>query len=504
MFREEEMDKVAEDLVGAGADVARVGVGNFPEFNLVFVGSPLQWAIMARSTQAIKVLVKLGVDLNQEVPRPMVECLEYSTIALDLAVLLLLPEIVDLLLCLGTNMKQRRSEGKAPIHYIGDAFDPFRLWLYHGTAVERAVTETVEVLLNHGADLNDQSKFTSTPLDCICTSPVDLTFVLSPFLKFSPKLTRGLLRVTAAVSLCHDHAGHKKMALLLDYCSKHWDPEIFAFECKAAIKTCAQDGTVAAAREIFKHLLDETGKFMDDDELVHLAAENDHPEMIDLLLNYGASIDLDTGGTPAAAAASRAKRNSLHYLLSKGASIYSQPTLNSQVTLLHEIVSEASSRHESEATLHLIYSNEDLRTRFNAVMDNFDDRGFTALHESVIWGSLANVVCLLDMGSKDCCIQDTDISTTSLAQLAMEHNPWLIKQQGASEVQKYNNDMKQILEFLVVSVGFKQPNQITPHEHVTKFWTRSSPSLWKDNDRVGDWYNPRQYTDTGRDSDSDI
>ena len=51
----------------------------------------------------------------------------------------------------------------------------------------------------------------------------------------------------------------------------------------------------------------------------------------------------------------------------------------------------------------------------------------------------------------------------------MEHNPWLIKQQGMSEVQKYNNDIKQILGFLVVSVGFKQPNQITPHEHVTKF-----------------------------------
>ena len=80
---------------------------------------------------------------------------------------------------------------------------------------------------------------------------------------------------------------------------------------------------MAAAREIFKYLLDETGKFIDDDELVHFAAENDHPEMIDLLLNYGASIDLDPGGKPAAAAASRAERNSLHYLLSKGASIYS-------------------------------------------------------------------------------------------------------------------------------------------------------------------------------------
>lgn len=504
MFKEEEMDQVAVDLVRAGADVSRVGVGNFPEFNLIFVGSPLHWAIMARSTQAIKVLVKLGYDLNQEVPRPMLECLEYSTMAVDLAVLLLLPEIADLLLCLGTYVKQKRSEGKSPIHYIGDAFDPFRLWLYHGTEVEKAATETVNVLLSHGADLNDQSELTSTPLACICSLPADLTFVLAPFLKFSPEVTRGLLRVTAAASLRHDHTGHKKMEMLLEYCSKYWDPETFTFECKEAIRTCAQDGTVAAAREIFKYLRDEGGHFIDDEELIHLAAENDHPEMVELLLSYGASIDHDTGGTPAAAAAARSKRMSLHYLLSKGASIYSQPTLNSKVTLLHEIVSETSSRHESEATLRLIYSNEDFRKRFDVVMDNYDDRGFTALHQAVIWGSLANVVCLLDMGSRDCTVRNTDISTSSLAQLAMGQNPWLIEQHGLSELQRYNNDLKHILEFLVVSVGFKQPAQITSHEHITKFWTRASPSLWKDDDRVGEWYNPRQYTDTGRDSDSDI
>jgi ankyrin repeat protein len=503
MFKEEEMNRVAEDLVSAGADLMRVGVGNFSEFNLVFTGSPLQWAIMARSTQAIEILVKLGADLNQEVPRPMVECLEYSTTPLDLAVLQLMPEIVGLLVRLGTNIKLKRSDGKAPIHYIGDALDPFRLWLYHGTDIERAVTETVEVLLNHGADLNDHSKFTSTPLDCISTMPVDLTFVLAPFLKFSPDLSRGLLRVTA-VSLCHDQAGHKKMALLLDYCSKHWAADIFAAECREAIRTCVQYGTVAAAREILENLVDEASKLIDNDELTHLAAENDHPEMIELLLNYGASIDLDTGGTPAAAAASRSKRNSLGYLLSKGASVYSQPTLNSGTTLLHEIVSETSSRHESETTLHLICRNQDFLARFSSVLDNFDERGFTALHEAVIWGSLATVVSLLDMGAKDRCVHCTDISTASLAQLAMEHNPWLIRQQASSGVRKYNIDMKQILEFLVVSVGFKRPDQIRHHDHVTKFWTRPSPSLWKENDRLGDWYNPRAYTDTGRDSDSDI
>lgn len=515
MFDDEDMFEVAQRLhvVKAGANLQRVGVQVFAEFNLVFTGSPLHWAIMARSTTAIRTLIKLGVDPNAKVPRATVECLECPPVPLDLAVMLLMHEIVELMLQLGATMDGASdSDRRTPIHFIGDGVtDPFRLWLYHGSKdseIDAAVTKTLGVLISHGADINCKSdSHEMTPLECIITQRTDLTWVLRRFLQYQPELTQGLLR-TAATSLRHDQANYQKLCLLLEYHSTYGLRDNVADECKSAARTCVQDGTVAAGRAILSHLGSEARAFIDDEELIHLAAENDHPQMIKVLLDFGGDINLDTGGTPAANAAARSKRKALGFLLDHGADVYSEPSKNEEATILHDIVANTVSRHESELTLDFLCANQNFRDKLRPLVNNYDPRGITALHEVIIWGSVANAGNLvLNLGAKDLCIRDTEVSPLLLAKLVIESPPWLITQQGSSGIQRHEKDVREIVDFLQrASFQVPQPalDTTTQWKEITTWWTKPSESQWSEADNLGDWYIPARYDDTGRSSDSEI
>ncbi|KAL1858320.1 hypothetical protein Daus18300_009938 [Diaporthe australafricana] len=512
MFDDEEMFEVGQRLVNARANLQRVGVQVFAEFNLVFAGSPLHWAIMARSTTAIRTLIELGADPNAEVPRATVECLECPPVPLDLAVMLLMHEIVELMLQLGATMDGASdSDQRTPIHFIGDGVtDPFRLWLYHGSKdseIDAAVTKTLDVLISHGADINCKAdSHEMTPLEFILTQRTDLIWVLRGFLQHQPELTKGLLR-TAATSLRHDQANCQKLNLLLEYHSTNGSRGDFAEECKSAARTCVQDGTVAAGRAILSHLGSEAREFIDDEELIHLAAENDHPQMIKVLLDFGGNINLDSEGTPAANAAARSKRRALKCLLDHGADVYSEPSKNEEATILHDIVADTVSRHESELTLEFLCDNQTFRDKLSSVVNNYDPRGVTALHETIIWGSVANVCTLVViLGAKDLCILDTDVSPLLLARMVVESPPWLITQQGSSGVQRHRRDVSEIAEFLK-SANFRVPqpalDTTTQSEGITRWWTKPSKSAWSETDHLRDWYTPATYGDTGRSSDSE-
>jgi len=495
MFDDTEIPEMAKALVSNGASLDRVGVMVFTDFNLVFSGPPLHWAIMARNPAAVRALIKSGAELNEDTPMPT-DCLQYSGYAVDLAVCLLMPEIVELLICHGAELRQRPdSSGMTTLHYIGDTIDPFRMWLYHGKSVKAAVKETVQILLRNGADINETSDDGITPIQWMVSRTTCITSVLEPFLDFEPKASKNLLSL-AAVALQHDCLNHRKMTLLLEYCSRTLQEEDFRLDCTNALKKCTRDGTVEAARKILTHGSGLAKDLIDREELVHLAAENDHPEMISLLLDLGGNIDLDTGGTPAAAAASFAKRKALGFLLSHGATVLSLPSQTSQATLLHEIVANTSSPQESEKTLEFVCQN--FRDRFLPVVNNFDDRGLTALHEAIIWGNEKNIARLLtNMDAAPLCIRGTDISPTTLAALTQEYTPWLILQQGDSSIQQHKRSMTDILRFLVESMRLEPPD-LAPKDHarVTKYWTTPQNSAWAPTDQISDWYIRRNYSDT--------
>ncbi|KAK8050541.1 hypothetical protein PG994_012271 [Apiospora phragmitis] len=236
------------------------------------------------------------------------------------------------------------------------------------------------------------------------------------------------------------------MTLMSDYYAQNLRRESFMDECRATIRACAQDGTIAAGRVILSQLSPDAGKVIGEEELVRLAAENDQSEMIELLLQHRANIDHDTRGTPAAAAAAFCKRKALGVLLRRDASLLSLPSTQSETTLLHEITAGTSSQMESELTMNLI--KEEFCNRFDRVVDNFDDRGLTALHQAVIWSSGANVENLLLLGATDCPVRGTTVTTTGLAQLALEQPPWLIAQQGHRRVEKYKHEVETYIRVL--------------------------------------------------------
>jgi ankyrin repeat protein len=477
MLEDNEMLEVAQALAKStapGIGAQQVGVGVFAEFNLIFSGPPVHWAIMARNATAVECLLRCGVDPNYESPMPQAECLRYSGFPLDVAVCMLMPELVELLIRHGAKLGLREDEVRMAIHFIGDAVDPFRLWLYHGSQVREAVKATVNTLLRHGVELDAESDDGRTPLRYITTSPACTVLFLEPFLSFGPACPQDLL-LWAAQSLEHDQVNGRKMALALDFCSRNQGEDLFMDQCLRALEFLVRDGSVSAAREVFRYFdQSRLPNVIDEKEYLHIAAAANHAEMMELLLELGATLDRDAGGTAAAAAACRSSRKALDYLLRQGASVFTSPSSPESATILHEIVSEGQSLHESERTLEHVCGNDEHLLHLNAIVNNYDSRGFTALHVAITWGSLVNAARLLEMGADERCVRGTDISPTTLALLAKSHTPWLITRQGPAEVLRHQKRMDEIITFLTQSSGFGLPSVVAGYERVVGHWTKNT------------------------------
>lgn len=494
MFEEAELRRIGEELGGHGASINRVGVRFLTEFNLVFSGPPLHWAIMARNMSAVKVLIDLGADVNLSTPAPR-DCLEYSGFSIDVATCLLMSEIVELLISRGAQVYHTPDgPGMSALHYIGETVDPFRLWLYHGSHVREAAKETMKVLLRNGAKLEAVDDSDPAPLQWIVNRTTCITLVLETFLTYKPPLSENIL-YSAAFALQHDRFNSGKMALLLEYCSRRLDSESFTRECMNALRICVKDGTVGAVKEIISRHSVDAKDIIHEEELVHAAAENDHAEMIDILLGYGADIDLDRDGTAAAVACRFSKRKALGFLLSRGASILSHPSERSSTTLLHHIVTNRTSPHESERTLRFVCDK--FSEKFAPLVDNYDDKGFTALHRAIIWGNINNINHLMaDLNASGLPIRGTDVSPTTLAALCRKRPPWQIFQQGDDHQKVYKRQLSFIIDYLVETMRLDPPNRAIENHNVEEYWTTPVESQWSPNEQRSDWYIKPEYSDT--------
>jgi ankyrin repeat protein len=492
MLEDDSMLEVAQALLRAKADIQRVGVVFLEEFNLVFSGSPLHWAIMARSLPAAESLLACGADAITESPMPTAECNSYSGFPIDVAACMFMPELVELLLRFGAALDAREDETRTVLHFIGDTVDPFRLWLYHGTLLSEAVAETIDLLLRSGADLNFESEDEPTPLSWIATRSTCTVSVLEQLLSFGPDCSEDTIRITAE-SLQHDHINARKMVVVLDFCSSHLSREEYVNGCIQALHCLVRDGTVAAAREVLSRFEVTDLRVIDDLELLHQAARNDQAEMLELLMEFGATLDLDKTGTAASVAASLSKQKALDYLLRRGASLLRHPSRDVSATLLHDIVSSDASLYESEELLEYIYAIEEHRSRLSSLVNNFDGKGFTALHEAIVWGSLTNIARLLEMGADDRCVRDTDISPTALALLAKTHTPWVIKQQGKPGIVQHKKNMDEIITYLTDSIQFSQPQAVEHCERIVNYLTQPSPCFEQSN-QAEDWYMRKSFS----------
>ncbi|KAL9610415.1 MAG: hypothetical protein Q9167_004870 [Letrouitia subvulpina] len=502
MFEDKDMIEIGELLVACGARLSATAVRDLPDFNLVLSGPPLHWAIMIRNELAVRTLLNLGASMANNAPVPT-HYKMYPWHALSLATCLFLPEMVQILLDAGAPLDgEGAKEGVTALHAIADTCDPFRLWFYHGPNVEKAAKDTIGVLLETGADINIFAP--STPLGWSTSTTTCMTWATKALLAYNPSIRvndkddGNSIITIAATSLRHDQINREKMRLILDFASSRLPQDSFLSQCIKGLKECAKYGMNGAIQELFAHVLPLSPNVIDEQELLHLAAEDDQVEMVKLLLSLGASIDLGDYGTAAACAALNCSQKSLCLLLESGSTVLSIPTDGSTMTLLHEIMHGYAPFQKTFKTLSLLH--EHFRDRFLPVVNNFDKRGFTALHSAIICGKLANIALLLEKFGADPMIpiRGTSISLTTLAMLGRSHPYAYVRAFGDESLKQYDKDMAAIIEYLTGTWRLPAPEYSIKEHWVTTLWERQN-SLPEDEDDF-DWGFPEYETDSDLDS----
>jgi ankyrin repeat protein len=478
MFEDSDIPLMAKVLAGRGASTTRVGVRFLREANLVFSGPPIHWAIMARNACAVQAMIDLGVDLNKYSTLSP-DVMNYPRYTIDVAASLLMPEMVQLLADHGALLSNRKKlPATTAIGHVGDTVDAFRLWLYHGKDVGKATQKTIKVLLDCGAVLEEFSNETKRDNYTWTTC---FPSVLEQFLLFEPKVSKVTVRF-AAISLQHDPFNSTKLSMILDYCAAKMDEDLFLEACSLSLPLCIRDGSLSAVEAILSRLGDATGAIIDEQNLIHMAANTDHPNMIKLLVSYGGDINLDEDGTAAGTAAMYSKRNALKYLLSHGAIL-----TGGDCTILHDIVSDATPRYESEKTLEMMC--DCFRDLAIPIVNEYDSRGFTALHEAILWGNVKNVSRLMVYLNADGRnIDGTDVSPLYLVALLQEHPPWVILQQGERNINNYRKSLEAISDYLQNTMGLVPPESIVEVPEIMRFWTLPRLSVWRPVDRLSEWY----------------
>ena len=403
-----------------------------------------------------------------------------------------MPEIVQILLDARAPVDSEGSEEElTALHSLADACDPFRLWFYHGPNVERAAKETVGVLLQAGADLNVLTHV--TPLEWTTSVTTCLTWAIEALLVYkpSPKLSHAdddndkSLILTAAISLRHDQVNGEKMRLLLEYTSSELPRDQFVAQCISGLEECARHGMNGAIQEILRYVLPLNKNVIEEEELLALAAENDQVDMVALLLKAGASINHDEGGTAAACAAFHCSHKSLRLLLERGASVLCAPMEGSTATLLHEVVRGYAPVKETFKTLSMLH--EHFQDRFAPIVNNFDNRGRTALHSAIICGQLQNIAIMLEKFGADPTIpiRDTSVDSTTLAMLARTYPSAYIRMFSEGSRKQYDEDMAAVLEYLTGTWRLPAPDINTSEHWVTSLWEREN--YFPEGDRDIDW-----------------
>lgn len=491
MFSDAEIPLVAKSLVEQKASFLSNGVTELADFNLVLSGLPLHWAVMTRSASAVRALIELGANVN-ETSFALLDHLQYPEYAVDLAVCLHMPEMVQLLLESGASINDRPQNSVPPaLHYIGDAIDPFRIWLIHGESYKEAAQQTMKVLLDAGAGVNARSSDGLTTLQHAASRANYQTYVVEMILSLSPSVTTGDNPFRspihfASTALQHDRVNSETIKLLLNYSHQHLDLEEFMAACRETLKICTQDGTLGAASEILAALGTDSKTVVEEEQLMHLAAEHDQPDILKLYLDIGADINLDQEGTPAACAAARGKKAALKFLLSEGASVLSMPGRELDCTIMHEIVGPLMSPGQSFSTLEFVHENfRDLLVPF---VNNYDMFGFTALHEAIIWGNIKNVAFLLErFMAHPRNVEHTGISPTTLAVLLKAHPPWYYTEQGTKALFEYQSTLDAIMIYLCETCELQPPDLKATAAGVFQYWTRPDHQLWADGDSTAQW-----------------
>jgi ankyrin repeat protein len=383
----------------------------FPEFCMELFGTPLHWAVRTQSSVMVKALIEAGANVNLRWTPPRVWRSEPGMITipsyspLDLAVCFHCDDIVDILLKYNPD-----TEGGDPFnwtysafHMVGSVAMPLSRLVLHGRGSREAARRTLDLLKSHGLDISLLDSWGRTPL-VVAFSNLDIQqYIIDELLKAgatteeSPKQKETLACLAART--CFDRRFSSwKLALLVRL--SHDVNSLDSHGCNA-LHYCALAGSAAGTNVLIGCAsVDLNAKASDELENTALiyAAVYGQPEVVQMLIDAGASIDLPNKSSFTALELAVSRRNVGNALILLEAGAQTSFRIAESVpssTVLHAAV--RNNPNKSPVARQLLEKYAILRSKEH--LDIYDAGGWTPLHRAAYYGDVESVGALLEAGA---------------------------------------------------------------------------------------------------------
>ena len=323
-------------------------------------------------------------------------------------------EVAKLLISYGADVNAPDRTGKTPMFYAIEKGDLkiFKLLLTNevdvrndpellNIAVKGGHREIVEVLLQHGADVNASDEYGRMPLHFIILDKENKRFGFpvreGPRINAKGEIAKLLLsrgadvntRLKDSMTVLHaaiDQGYVKVVEALLEY-----DADVTS-TCKThvtALHISAERGNEVITKMLLNKGANIHAKTTSGETALHCAIETNHKEVAELLLKCGADVNATTKHdliTPLHLAAEGGYQDIAQLLLDFGAKVDS--------TIEHDVT---TSLYNAAEFGHLKIVK--LLLKFGASVDSTNQKGLTALHIAVIKGHEEIITALLEHGS---------------------------------------------------------------------------------------------------------
>ncbi|KAL6159534.1 hypothetical protein ACJBU6_01972 [Exserohilum turcicum] len=274
-----------------------------PWYGVLLSGTPLHFAVGIRNFTAVETLLKLGADPNARCP---------WLSSLDLAASLCLPEICGLLIRYGASATKHWFSRSSPLHQLGLASyaSIHAKWMIHGSGYIGAINSTIDLLLSHGALIDEEDeqayanlqayKISYTPLGLAAANPrtdVDLLgCLLEKTVSMRKPITVDVL-FSAIHSAMNDHLNDTAFKMLYEHPKLPWADMPGHKIAQANGQTILHESAKKDALAVIKHILAHPDISIDvlnrmGNTALHIACEWASDECVQLLVQNGADVNM--------------------------------------------------------------------------------------------------------------------------------------------------------------------------------------------------------------------
>ena len=305
-------------------------------------------------------------------------------------------EVAKLLISYGADVNAQDKTGNTPTYYAIENADLKMIQLlltneanvkdnpeFLNTAVTKKCRNIIEILLEHGADINASSKYGITALHC---TALHKCRCLSKSANVN-NINKGIVKLLLSRGANVNAQTNSGITIL-----------------HAAV----YDPNVKVVKLVLEYNVDVNSTYKDDITPLHLSARNGHKVINEMLLNKGANINAkqNDGRTALHIATQGGHQKVVEVLLKRGARIDSKTKKGT--TPLH-IAAETGDLEILELLL-----------KFGADIDSRNECGETALHIASTEACTEIVIALLDHGSDVTIMTEDSYTALDIAKAGIE------------------------------------------------------------------------------------